>query len=316
MASLFRPFNRRKKNMKKEYDILNQQPAMDQSKPQQPSLQDIQRYVQQWGAEPLVVHEVQRNVYWVDGAGGNSGIVVGQNGVIVIDAKVSPAAGKRLLDEVAHITPKPVTHVILTHGDGDHVMGLASFPTGLTIIAQENCKKDMEEALAAGVMGTLPSAGLPNHTFETEESMTLDGVRFQLFYFGPSHTNGDAIIYLPDQKVIFTGDVLSWGGSPTPILHEEKHGSAVGWITTVEEMLKLDADIFVTGHGDVQTKAEVQQKLAQFQQQHEEIKAMVAQGKSLEEVEQAMAVNTPAPQARGLRLRSFASVAYHQLTKK
>jgi glyoxylase-like metal-dependent hydrolase (beta-lactamase superfamily II) len=165
-------------------------------------------------------------------------------------------------------------------------------------------------------MGTLPRAALPNHTFETEESMTLDGVRFQLFYFGPSHTNGDAIIYLPDQKVIFTGDVLSWGGSPTPVLHEEKHGSAAGWITTVEEMLKLDADIFVTGHGDVQTKAEVQQKLAQFQQQHEEIKAMVAQGKSLDEVEQAMAVNTPAPQARGLRLRSFASVAYHQLTKK
>jgi cyclase len=282
---------------------------------QQPSPQDIQRYVQEWGAEPLVVHKVLSNIYWVEGAGGNSGIVVGQNGVIVIDAKVSPAAGKRLLDEVANITPKPVTHVILTHGDGDHVMGLASFPTGLIIIAQENCKKDMEAANAAGVMGTIPSAYLPNHTFKTNESTTLDGVRFQLFYFGPSHTNGDAIIYLPDQKVIFTGDVLSWGGSPTPIVHEEKNGSAAGWLTTVQEMLKLDADTFITGHGDVQTKAEVQQKLAQFQKQHEEIKAMVAQGKSLEEVEQAMAVNTTAPLARGLRFPSFASVDYHQLTE-
>jgi cyclase len=245
--------------------------------------------------------------------------VVGQIGVIVIDTKVSAAAGKRLVDEVAHITPKPVTHVILTHGDGDHVMGLASFPTGLTIIAHENCKKDMEAVNTAGVMGTLPGAALPNHTFETEVSMTLDGVRFQLFYFGPSHTNGDAIVYRPDQKVIFTGDVLSWGGSPTPIVHDEKHGSAAGWISTVEEMLKLDADIFVIGHGDVQTKAEVQQKLAQFRQQHEKIKAMVAQGKSLEEVGQAMAVNTPntpAPLAGALRFPSFASVDYQQLTKK
>jgi uncharacterized protein YerC len=81
-------------------------------------------------------------------------------------------------------------------------------------------------------------------------------------------------------------------------------------------MLKLDADVFVTGHGDVQTKAEVQQKLAQFQKQHDEIKAMVAQGKSLEEVEQETAVKTTAPLSRGLRFPSFASVDYHQLTKK
>jgi alkyl sulfatase BDS1-like metallo-beta-lactamase superfamily hydrolase len=191
---------------------------------QQSSPPDIQRYIEEWCAEPLVVHKVQSNIYWAEGAGGNSGIVVGQNGVIVIDAKVCPAAGKRLLDEVANITSKPVTHVILTHGDGDHVMGLASFPTGLTIIAQENCKKDMEAANAASVMGTIPSAYLPNKTFKTNESTIFDGVRFQLFYFGPSHTNGDAIIYLPDQKVIFTGDVLSWGEVLLPSCMNRKMG--------------------------------------------------------------------------------------------
>lgn len=293
-------------NIKKENNMSGQQPTP----------QDIQLYIQRWGVEPLVVHKVQSNIYWVDGAGGNSGIVVGQNGVIVIDTKVSLVAGKRLLDEVAHITPKPVTHVILTHGDGDHVMGLASLPTGLIIIAQENAKKDMEAANATALMGTLPSSYLPNRTFKAEESIIIEGLRFQLFYFGPSHTNGDAIIYLPDQKVIFAGDILNWGGSPTPTIHEEKHGSATGWLITVGEMLKLDADIFVAGHGNVQTKVEVQQKLAQFQKQHEDIKTMVAQDKSLEAVEAAMAVNIPAPLAQGLRLPSFASVDYRQLTKK
>lgn len=282
----------------------------------QPSLQDIQLYIQKWGAEPLVVHKVQDNIYWVEGAGANSGIVVGGNGVIIIDAKVSPTAGKRLLDEVAKITSQPVTHVILTHGDGDHVMGLADFPTGLTIIAQENCRKGMVAANARGIMGTLPDSALPNYTFKTKESMAIDGVPFELFYFGPSHTNGDVIIYLPDHKVIFAGDVLAWGGSPTPTIHEEKGGSATGWLSTVEEMLKLDAETFVTGHGEVQTKAEVQQKLDQFQQQYEGIKFMVEQGESLEEVEKAMAVDTPAPLAKGLRMPSFASVAYRQLKKK
>ncbi|WFU10335.1 MBL fold metallo-hydrolase [Rhizobium sp. CB3090] len=288
---------------------------MANDKPQSPSLEDIRRYIQRWGEEPLAVHRLRSNVYWADGAGGNSGIVVGRHGVIVIDAKVCPDAGKRLLEEVARITSNPVTHVILTHGDGDHVMGLARFPAGLTIIAHEKCKSDMQAANATGLMGTLPSAALPNHTFTASESLTLEGVRFELLHFGPSHTGGDAVIYLPDQKVIFSGDILAWGGSPTPTIHEEKHGSAIGWLTTVREMLKLPADTFVTGHGDVQTKSEVQQKLDQFQKQYDEIKAMIARGKSLDEVEEAMAADTTAPPAGGLRLPSFASVAYHQLTR-
>ena len=288
----------------------------DKTEPRRPSLEEIRRYIQAWGEEPLVTRQIRTNVYWVDGAGGNSGVVVGPRGVIVIDAKVSPGAGKRLLETVARITPNPVTHVILTHGDGDHVMGLASFPAGLTIIAHEKCKSDMEAANAAGLMGRLPSRALPNCTFRTQFALTIEGVRFEFFHFGPSHTSGDAVIHLPDEKVIFAGDILAWGGSPTPTIHDEKHGSASGWLATVREMLKLPADVFVTGHGDVQTKAEVQQKLDQFQQQYDEIQVMIAQGKSLDEVEQAMTVATPAPLAGGLRLPSFASVAYRQLTEK
>jgi len=292
--------------MKKEENIVNKKP----------SLEDIRRYVEKWGAEPLVTHKMQDNIYWIEGAGGNSGVVVGDNGVIVIDAKVSPAAGKKLLAEIERITYKPVTHVILTHGDGDHVMGLAGFPGGLTIIAHENCRRDMEVAGAAGIMGSLPKTVLPNHTFKTSESISLEGISFELFHFGPSHTSGDIIVYLPDQKVVFTGDILNWGGSPTPTIHEEKGGSAAGWLTTVEEMLKLDADIFVAGHGDTQTKTITQNKLTQFQRQYEDIKTMVVQGKTLDEVEEAMAVDAPAPLAKGLRMPSFASVAYHQLSEK
>src|ERR1700752_250388 len=95
---------------------------------------------------PLMVHQLKPTVYWIEGGGGNSGVIVGDKGVIVVDAKTSPAAGKELLDDIAKITPNPVTTVILTHSDGDHVNGLASFPAGITIIAQEMCKTEMQAA--------------------------------------------------------------------------------------------------------------------------------------------------------------------------
>src|SRR5580692_7260874 len=95
-------------------------------------------------AAPFMTHQLKPNVYWIEGGGGNSTVIVGDKGVIVIDAKTTAAGGKELLDDIAKITPKPVTTVILTHSDGDHVNGLASFPTSVKVIAQENNKKEQE----------------------------------------------------------------------------------------------------------------------------------------------------------------------------
>ena len=71
----------------------------------------------------------------IEGAGGNTGVIVGQNGVIVVDAKITADAGREIIADIAKITPKPVTHVILTHSDGDHVSGLAGSWTGLRILS-------------------------------------------------------------------------------------------------------------------------------------------------------------------------------------
>src|SRR5580698_8585522 len=108
-------------------------------------------------AAPFVVHQLKPNVYWVEGGGGNSGVIVGDKSVIVIDAKTSAAGGKELLDDIAKITPKPVTTVIETHSDGDHINGLVSFPTGIAIIAHENNKKEQDTAFAAGSRGAPPA---------------------------------------------------------------------------------------------------------------------------------------------------------------
>src|SRR4051812_29996477 len=130
---------------------------------------------------PFVTHSLTPNLYWVEGGGGNSGIIVGANEVVVVDAKTTPAGGKELLDAIAKITPKPVTTVILTHSDGDHVNGLAAFPSGIKVIAHENNKKEQEAALAKGGRGAPPADHLPNQLVTgNKESLRVGGISLEL----------------------------------------------------------------------------------------------------------------------------------------
>ncbi len=138
-------------------------------------------------AQPFTVNQVKPNIYWIGGGGGNSGVIVGTDGVIVIDAKTSAAGGRQVLDDIAKITPKPVTTVILTHSDGDHVNGLAGFPKGLTIIAQDNCKAEMEASLS-DARGAAPADYMPTKTVAAEEKLTIDGVHLDLLHWAPAHT--------------------------------------------------------------------------------------------------------------------------------
>ena len=164
---------------------------------------------------PFTTHQLTPNVYWIEGGGGNSGVIVGDKGVIVIDAKTTAAGGKELLDDIAKITPKPVTTVILTHSDGDHVNGLAAFPTtGITVIAHENNKKEQETALAAGGRGAPPADHLPTQVVtKNKETLKIDGVKLEVYHWAPAHTSGDLVVYLPSEKIVFTGDIIA-GQSP------------------------------------------------------------------------------------------------------
>jgi glyoxylase-like metal-dependent hydrolase (beta-lactamase superfamily II) len=268
---------------------------------------------------PFVTHQLSPQLYWIEGGGGNSGVIVGDKGVIVIDAKTSPAGGKELLDSVARITPKPVTTVIETHSDGDHVNGLAAFPaTGIEVIAHENNRKEQEAALATGGRGAPPAGHLPTRLVTRQhETLTIEGVKLEVYHWAPAHTSGDLVIYLPAEKVVFTGDIIAMQ-LPDPLIHLEKNGSSEGWIATVKGMTALDADRFVPGHGDLQAKAAIEKRLADAIAKRAKIKDLVAQGKSLAEVKAA--VDPPPAEGRGGRggpsFASFTEVVYRELAKK
>lgn len=258
---------------------------------------------------PFVTHQLKPNVYWIEGGGGNSTVIVGDKGVVVVDAKTTKAGGQQLLDDIAKITPKPVTTVILTHSDGDHVNGLAAFPAGVKVIAQENNKKEQEAALAAGGRGAPPADHLPTLVITKEkEALTIEGVKFELYHWAPAHTSGDLIVYLPDQKIVATGDIIATN-NPYPRIHDEKNGSAVGWITTARGIVSLDADTFIPGHGAIQTKADIQKRIVDAEARRAQVAEMVEQGKTLDEIKTAVGDNDK------LNYKSWTQICYDELKK-
>lgn len=270
-------------------------------------------------AAPVSISQVGPNVYVAaGGAGSNSGIVVGPSGVILVDTKTTVDSEKDVLAAIAKITPKPVIAVFLTHSDGDHVNGVAALPKGIQVIAHENCKKEMETAMAAGGRGAPSAETLPNRvTTKEREDFVLDGIHFSGFHWGPAHTSGDLVVLLPDLHIAFGGDILATN-RPDPIIHNEKNGSSEGWISTVQKILELDAAQFVPGHGDVQTKADVQKRLEAVREKRGKITAMAGQGKSLDEIKQALGEPAAAVPAggRGGGLPGFTDVVYQEVTHK
>ncbi len=209
-----------------------------------------------------------------------------------------------------------MTTAIITHSDGDHVNGLAAFPAGLTIIAQDNCKKEMIDS--ASTRNPAPQDRLPTKTFDKTDKLTVDGVHIRLYHWAAGHTSGDTVVYLPDQKIVFGGDLLVTNRPDTGI-HMEKNGSAAGWIKNAKGMIALNADTYLTGHGDMMTKADVQKKLDLIQGKYDKIKTMTAQGKSLDEIKTSFGESTapPTPNANGaMPAATLTEVIYKEVSKK
>jgi cyclase len=244
-------------------------------------------------AQPLKTTKVKDNVYWVQGGvGSNDGFIVGNTGVVLVDTKTTVDSEKGVLAEIAKVTPKMVNTVFITHSDGDHVNGLAALPAGVTVIAQENCKKEMQAS--ASSRNPAPQDRLPSKTYSKTDKLTVDGVHVRLYHWANGHTSGDTIVYLPDEKIVFGGDLLVTN-RPDTLIHLEKNGSAAGWIENAKGMVGLDADTYLTGHGEMMTKADVQKKLALIQDKYNKIKTMTAQGKSLDEIKSSLGEPTAAP---------------------
>ncbi|QNK69972.1 MBL fold metallo-hydrolase [Variovorax sp. PAMC26660] len=186
----------------------------------------------------------------------NAGFVVTRDSVVTIDALGSPAVAERVVAEIRKITPKPISHVILTHYHADHVYGLQVFKAlGAQVIAHTLGKAYLNSdtarlRLEASRKDIAPwiddkTQLVPADVWlEGPTEMTIGGTRFVIQPAGPAHTPEDLAIYLPQQKVLFAGDIVFRNRIPYVGTADSRH-----WIASLDALLALDARTIVPGHG-------------------------------------------------------------------
>jgi glyoxylase-like metal-dependent hydrolase (beta-lactamase superfamily II) len=269
--------------------------------------------------ETLSVRPIRDGAYWVTGGISNTGFVVGATGVIAIDSQMFVSTAKKEQEEIAKITPKQVNEIILTHSDPDHINGLPAYPRGIEIIAQENAKAEIQQAVEDPNSNGFPPPAeikyyLPTHTVRDTERMMLDGVSVVLIHTGPAHTDGDLAVYLPSQKIVFAGDLITPEIGAYPGIHLNKHGSSLGWFESMKAILALDADIYVPGHGEMLSKDTLKDRLRASEERRDQIKVLFDQGKTLHEIK-ATLKDVPL-KATASRFPTFVETTYQELTEE
>src|SRR5690349_19691405 len=150
----------------------------------------------------LTIEKVTENLYVIIGDGGNVAVLPTSEGVILVDDKFAQD-GPQILAKVKSVSDKPIRYVLNTHQHGDHTGGNAGMlAANAEIIIQKNARANMA---AANMPGT------PRITFSDESQVFLGGKQVVARYLGRGHTNGDAVVYFPGERVLHTGDLFTNG---------------------------------------------------------------------------------------------------------
>jgi cyclase len=193
----------------------------------------------------------------------NAGFVVGDDGVLVIDTTVAPLHAKALRDAIRKVTDKPFRHVVITHSHPDHYNGTQYFP-GAEVISHPQVRAAILKDVQAGgpalwpkregqAMGNEPRKIItPDMTFDGKITLYYGPTVIEFLQLGPAHTYGDTIVYLPQHRVMWLGDIAFFGVAPW--LHEANPSR---WIETCRKIEGMPVDIIVPGHGPIGGKAEL-----------------------------------------------------------
>ena len=236
---------------------------------------------------PVSLEKISESVYQLTGGrGSNGGFIVGDKGVLVVDAKMDEVSVNQCLELIGQVTDKPVRFLVNTHSDGDHIMGNRYFPASITFVAHENCREDFfkENFGRASDWGEPENAPfVPSITFTEQMNLWLGDDCVELHYFGRGHTTGDIAVYVPEEKVAFIGD-LYFEDSPQ-LIHSNKNGNSFEYVRTLNRMLEtLPAVTFLSGHSEPAGRSDIEQHLLQMVERQEKVMQLMEKGEQLEEI--------------------------------
>ena len=205
---------------------------------------------------PPAVEEVSKGIYayiQLDGSWflNNAGCIVGERTATVVDTTGTEARARAFHAAVRQVTQNPVSALINTHSHGDHTHGNFMFADS-AIIASERCRREIiASGHAANALFPMVDFGdcpvtPPTVTFEDRLAVYVDDLRIELIFVGPAHTTNDVVAWIPDRKLLCTGDIIFNGGTPFAL-----GGSIAGWLQALMRIQELGAETIVPGHGPV-----------------------------------------------------------------
>lgn len=237
---------------------------------------------QDFSAVEIKTHRVSGNFYYLEGQGGNVGVLVGEDGVLMIDDQFAPLSEK-LVAAIRTLSDKPIRLLVNTHIHGDHTGGNANFGAmGIAIVAHDNVR----ERMARGVNNAAPApaAALPIVTFDDTLSLHLNGETITVAKLPPAHTDGDSYIHFAKADVIHAGDVFRTVGYPG--VDFANGGTVKGTIAALQALIDLAGPNtkILPGHGVVSTRDDVAKFRDLTIELERRISALVEMGMTVEQV--------------------------------
>ena len=235
-----------------------------------------------FAAVQIKVHKVAGNFYYLEGQGGNVGVLVGDDGVLMIDDQFAPLTEK-LINAVKTISKKPVKMLVNTHVHGDHTGGNENIgKMGIEIIAHDNVRA----RLIKGVNGAppAPAVALPVVTFGDGLALHFDGEDLEVGKLPPAHTDGDSYIKLTKADVIHVGDVFRTVGYP--IVDGPNGGTVKGTLAALQKIIDMagPSTKILPGHGVVSTRDDIVAFRDMVASLQTKVSDMIKQGMTLEQV--------------------------------
>jgi glyoxylase-like metal-dependent hydrolase (beta-lactamase superfamily II) len=231
--------------------------------------------------------KVAGNVYMLEGAGGNIGVSVGDDGLLIVDDRFAPLADK-IRAALKGIADKKLHFILNTHWHGDHTGGNVAFGPEATIIAHDNVRKRLATEQKSTVFNSTtppsPKEALPVITFDKTLTVHFNGEEIRAIHFPQGHTDGDSVIFFSSSNVVHLGDDFFAGRFPFVDL--ESGGSVKGLVRNIGEIITKipEGAKLIPGHGPISTLDDLKSYHRMLQQTTEIVRQKIAAGKTLEQV--------------------------------
>lgn len=184
----------------------------------------------------------------------NNLVIMGDKGVILVDSGSHRPAGEHIGKAIAKLTSRPVTHILVTHHHADHHLGSIAFADA-KVISSSNCAKEiaangrgmvswMSRVSGLSLKDTKPVTPQQTIPSESRQAMTIDGIKLELIAPQIAHTHGDMLVWLPEDGILASGDILVHAINPN-----FRDGNLKKWIAVVDDILKLPVKTVMPGHG-------------------------------------------------------------------